>query len=119
MATGISDHGDFKPNGVLVVIDAHLYDPLHPAVLQLIARTIREANRAGVPVAVCGEMAGDPAMTRLLLGMGLREFSMHPSQLLRVKQEVLHADCERLERLVEQVLSAYEPEELACALKLL
>ncbi|MCY0857573.1 phosphoenolpyruvate--protein phosphotransferase [Cupriavidus sp. D39] len=98
---------------------AHLYDPLHPAVLQLIARTIREANRAGVPVAVCGEMAGDPAMTRLLLGMGLREFSMHPSQLLRVKQEVLHADCERLERLVEQVLSAYEPEELACALKLL
>ena len=96
---------------------AHLYDPLHPAVLQLIARTIREANHAGVPVAVCGEMAGDPAMTRLLLGMGLREFSMHPSQLLRVKQEVLHADCERLERLVEQVLSAYEPEELACALK--
>lgn len=98
---------------------AHLYDPLHPAVLQLIARTIREANHAGVPVAVCGEMAGDPAMTRLLLGMGLREFSMHPSQLLRVKQEVLHADCERLERLVEQVLTAYEPEELACALKLL
>ncbi|EHP41508.1 phosphoenolpyruvate-protein phosphotransferase [Cupriavidus basilensis OR16] len=98
---------------------AHLYDPLHPAVLQLIARTIREANRAGVPVAVCGEMAGDPAMTRLLLGMGLREFSMHPSQLLRVKQEILHADCERLERQVEQVLSAYEPEELACALKLL
>ncbi|KDP88646.1 phosphoenolpyruvate-protein phosphotransferase [Cupriavidus sp. SK-3] len=96
---------------------AHLYDPLHPAVLQLIARTIREANHAGVPVAVCGEMAGDPAMTRLLLGMGLREFSMHPSQLLRVKQEVLHADCQRLERLVEQVLSAYEPEELACALK--
>ncbi|WP_454719863.1 MULTISPECIES: phosphoenolpyruvate--protein phosphotransferase [Cupriavidus] len=96
---------------------AHLYDPLHPAVLQLIARTIREANHAGVPVAVCGEMAGDPAMTRLLLGMGLREFSMHPSQLLRVKQEVLHADCQRLERMVEQVLSAYEPDELACALK--
>ncbi|WP_420994537.1 phosphoenolpyruvate--protein phosphotransferase [Cupriavidus sp. 30B13] len=96
---------------------AHLYDPLHPAVLQLIARTIREANHAGVPVAVCGEMAGDPAMTRLLLGMGLREFSMHPSQLLRVKQEVLHADCQRLERMVEQVLSAYEPDELASALK--
>ncbi|WP_020202614.1 MULTISPECIES: phosphoenolpyruvate--protein phosphotransferase [Cupriavidus] len=96
---------------------AHLYDPLHPAVLQLIARTIREANHAGVPVAVCGEMAGDPAMTRLLLGMGLREFSMHPSQLLRVKQEVLHADCQRLERLVGQVLEAYEPDELACALK--
>ncbi|PWK38658.1 phosphoenolpyruvate--protein phosphotransferase [Cupriavidus plantarum] len=96
---------------------AHLYDPCHPAVLQLVARTIREANRAGVPVAVCGEMAGDPAMTRLLLGMGLREFSMHPSQLLRVKQEVIHADCERLGPLVDQVLAAYEPDELAAALQ--
>ncbi|CAG2161196.1 phosphoenolpyruvate--protein phosphotransferase [Cupriavidus numazuensis] len=96
---------------------AHLFDPMHPAVLQLIARTIREANRAGVPVAVCGEMAGDPLMTRLLLGMGLREFSMHPAQLLRVKQEVLHADCARLEPLVDQVLNAYEPEEQAVALE--
>lgn len=96
---------------------AHLYDPLHPAVLQLIARTIQEANRAGVPVAVCGEMAGDPAMTRLLLGMGLREFSMHPAQLLRVKQEVIHADCESLGPLVDRVLNCYEPEELAAALK--
>ncbi|WP_423195012.1 MULTISPECIES: phosphoenolpyruvate--protein phosphotransferase [unclassified Cupriavidus] len=96
---------------------AHLYDPLHPAVLQLVARTIREANRAGVPVAVCGEMAGDPAMTRLLLGMGLREFSMHPSQLLRVKQEVIHADCERLGPLVDEVLNAYEPDELAASLR--
>lgn len=95
---------------------AHLYDPLHPAVLQLIARTIREANEAGVPVAVCGEMAGDPAMTRLLLGMGLREFSMHPAQLLRVKQEVLHADCGALSTLVDSVLHAYEPEEAAAAL---
>ncbi|QET02921.1 MULTISPECIES: phosphoenolpyruvate--protein phosphotransferase [Cupriavidus] len=96
---------------------AHLYDPCHPAVLQLVARTIREANRAGVPVAVCGEMAGDPAMTRLLLGMGLREFSMHPSQLLRVKQEVIHADCERLGPLVDQVLASYEPDELSAALQ--
>lgn len=96
---------------------AHLFDPMHPAVLQLIARTIREANRAGVPVAVCGEMAGDPGMTRLLLGMGLREFSMHPAQLLRVKQEVLHADCTRLEPLVEQVLCAYDPEEQEAALR--
>ncbi|CAG9178347.1 Phosphoenolpyruvate-protein phosphotransferase [Cupriavidus laharis] len=96
---------------------AHLFDPMHPAVLQLIARTIREANRAGVPVAVCGEMAGDPGMTRLLLGMGLREFSMHPAQLLRVKQEVLHADCTRLEPLVDQVLNAYDPEEQAAVLR--
>ena len=96
---------------------AHLYDPLHPAVLQLIARTIREANHAGVPVAVCGEMAGDPAMTRLLLGMGLREFSMHPAQLLLVKQEVIHADCERLNKAVDQILNCYEPDELTAALK--
>ena len=96
---------------------AHLFDPLHPAVLQLVARTIREANRAGVPVAVCGEMAGDPSMTRLLLGMGLREFSMHPAQLLRVKQEILHAHCERLEPLVDQVLQAFDPEEQATALR--
>jgi phosphotransferase system enzyme I (PtsI) len=68
---------------------AHLYDPLHPAVLHLIAHTLREAKRAGVAVSVCGEMAGDPALTRLLLGMGLTEFSMHPSQLLVVKQEIL------------------------------
>ncbi|AOY91897.1 phosphoenolpyruvate--protein phosphotransferase [Cupriavidus sp. USMAA2-4] len=95
---------------------AHLYDPLHPAVLQLIARTICEANEAGVPVAVCGEMAGDPAMTRLLLGMGLREFSMHPTQLLRVKQEVLHADCGRLTGQVDQLLEAYDPEEQAAVL---
>ncbi len=68
---------------------AHLYDPLHPAVLQLVSQTISRANRAGVPVAVCGEMAGDPRLTRLLLGLGLRNFSMHPSQLLAIKERVL------------------------------
>ncbi|MGY8527121.1 phosphoenolpyruvate--protein phosphotransferase [Paracidovorax citrulli] len=96
---------------------AHLYDPLHPAVLQLIARTIREASQAGVPVAVCGEMAGDPAMTRLLLGMGLREFSMHPAQLLRVKQEVLRADCRRLAPVVDELLVTYEPDDAAAVLQ--
>lgn len=59
--------------------------------LQLIARTIREAHQAGKPVSVCGEMAGDASMTRLLLGMGLTEFSMHPSQLLSVKQQILRS----------------------------
>ena len=96
---------------------AHLYDPLHPAVLQLIARTIHESREAGIPISVCGEMAGDPAMTRLLLGMGLREFSMHPSQLLQVKQEILRADCSRLETLVRPVLEAYEPAALEAALE--
>ncbi len=68
---------------------AHLYDPLHPAVLQLVSQTISRANRGGVPVAVCGEMAGDPRLTRLLLGLGLRNFSMHPAQLLSIKERVL------------------------------
>lgn len=96
---------------------AHLYDPLHPAVLHLIAFTLREAKRAGVPVSICGEMAGDPQLTRLLLGMGLTEFSMHPSQLLVVKQEILRADLRALEKPVADVLAAFEPEELQAALK--
>ncbi|NRO94563.1 phosphoenolpyruvate--protein phosphotransferase [Paraburkholderia sp. NMBU_R16] len=96
---------------------AHLYDPLHPAVLHLIAFTLREAKRAGVPVSVCGEMAGDPQLTRLLLGMGLTEFSMHPSQLLVVKQEILRADLRALEKPVAEVLAAFEPEEVQAALK--
>ncbi|MBU9257327.1 phosphoenolpyruvate--protein phosphotransferase [Burkholderia multivorans] len=96
---------------------AHLYDPLHPAVLHLIAYTLREAKRAGVPVSVCGEMAGDPALTRLLLGMGLTEFSMHPSQLLVVKQEILRAHLKSLEKPTADVLAAFEPEEVQAALK--
>ncbi len=95
---------------------AHLYDPCHPAVLGLISHTLREAQRAGVPVSVCGEMAGDPLLTRLLLGMGLTEFSMHPSQLLMVKQEVLRAHRPHLEKPVQDVLAAYEPAELQAAL---
>lgn len=94
---------------------ADLYDPLHPAVLQLIAHTLREAKRMGVPVAVCGEMAGDPAMTRLLLGMGLTEFSMHSSQLLAVKREILRAQLKALEKPVADILAAYEPGEQQAA----
>jgi len=95
---------------------AHLYDPLHPAVLHLIALTLREAKRAGVPVSICGEMAGDPTLTRLLLGMGLTEFSMHPSQLLLVKHEILRSNLKTLEKPVADVLAAYEPEEVLAAL---
>jgi len=70
---------------------ASLYDPMHPAVLRLIAHTINAGERAGKPVAVCGEMAGDANMTRMLLGLGLKEFSMHPQQLLDVKKEIRNA----------------------------
>ena len=83
---------------------AHLYDPLHPAVLKLISQTIQSAQRVGMPVAVCGEMAGDPKLTRLLLGMGLRQFSMHPAQLLEVKQQVMMADAAQLAVRVARIL---------------
>src|SRR5690606_11608171 len=65
---------------------AHLYDPLHPAVLTVLAHIFKTAGKAGIPVAVCGEMAGDVALTRLLLGLGLRQFSMHSAHLPDVKQ---------------------------------
>jgi phosphotransferase system enzyme I (PtsI) len=91
---------------------AHLYDPLHPAVLKLLADTIAEARAQGKGVSVCGEMAGDPAMTRLLLGLGLRSFSMHPTQILAVKQEVIRADASRLEAWAQDVLASDEPAEL-------
>ena len=91
---------------------AHLYDQLHPAVLRLIADTIAEGARQGKAVSVCGEMAGDPAMTRLLLGLGLRSFSLHPSQILQVKQEVLRADAARLAEWAQAVLDSDEPAAL-------
>ncbi len=91
---------------------ASLYDPIHPAVLRLIAMTIQAGRRAGKPVAVCGEMAGDPDLTRLLIGMGLTEFSMHPASLLRVKQEVLLADAGKLVLPVKKLLLADDPERV-------
>jgi phosphoenolpyruvate-protein phosphotransferase (PTS system enzyme I) len=83
---------------------SHLYNPLHPAVLHLIAHTIRTANRMKVPVAVCGEMAGDVTLTRLLLGFGLRQFSMHPANLLAIKQQVLKSDLADLVQLANRIL---------------
>ena len=91
---------------------AHLYDPLHPAVLRLLADTIAECSAQGKGVSVCGEMAGDPTLTRLLLGLGLRSFSMHPTQILAVKQEVIRADASRLEAWAQEVLASDEPAEL-------
>jgi phosphotransferase system enzyme I (PtsI) len=88
---------------------AHLYDSMHPAVLHLIADTISECHRQGKSVSVCGEMAGDVAMTRLLLGLGLRSFSMHPSQILSVKQQVLRSDCAKLAPWAEEVLDSEDP----------
>jgi phosphotransferase system enzyme I (PtsI) len=90
---------------------------LHPAILQLIAGIIDQAKRANIPVAVCGEMAGDPALTKLLLAMGLTDFSMHFSQLLLVKREILKANVGILKARFPRVLNAYEPEAQAKALE--
>ncbi|KQZ42292.1 phosphoenolpyruvate--protein phosphotransferase [Duganella sp. Root1480D1] len=98
---------------------AHLYDPLHPAILQLIAMTIAAGHKAGIEVAVCGEMAGDAKMTRLLLGMGLREFSMHPSQLLAVKQEILNSDLEQIAPQMRKIMRGMDPETIADAVNAL
>jgi phosphotransferase system enzyme I (PtsI) len=96
---------------------AHLYNPLHPAVLHLIAMTIAAGNKAGKEVAVCGEMAGDVKLTRLLLGMGLREFSMHPAQLLSVKQEILGSDLSTIVPRTRKILRSMEPSEIAAAVE--
>ena len=89
---------------------AHLYDPWHPAVLRLLHQTITQARAAGKHVSVCGEMAGDPAFTEVLLGMGLRSFSMHPAQIASIKQRVLRTDARRWATHLEDVLAADEPE---------
>jgi phosphoenolpyruvate-protein phosphotransferase (PTS system enzyme I) len=87
----------------------YLYDPLHPAVLQLIRLTIDGGARGKIPVAMCGEMAGDPRYTRLLLGLGLTEFSMHPSSVLEVKRLVIESDVGQLRRHVAELLAETEP----------
>jgi phosphoenolpyruvate-protein phosphotransferase (PTS system enzyme I) len=91
---------------------AHLYDSLHPAVLRLVAHVIRSANRVGIPVSVCGEIAGDAVFTRLLLGFGLRVFSMHPAQLLTVKREILRANLPDLIPVTQKILKTADPEKI-------
>jgi phosphotransferase system enzyme I (PtsI) len=90
----------------------YLYDPLHPAVLHLIRRTIKAGARAGIPVAMCGEMAGDSRYTRLLLGLGLTDFSMHPANVLEVKQIIIDSDIAALRRLCARLLTSTDPQEM-------
>lgn len=90
----------------------YLYDPLHPALLRLIHGTLKAGRRANIPVAMCGEMAGDPRLTRLLLGMGLTDFSMQPSALLEIKRVVLDSDTAKLRRLAARVLRASHHDEI-------
>ncbi len=95
---------------------SHLYDPLHPAVLNLVAHIIRTCNKAGKPIALCGEMAGDVQLTRLLLGFGLRQFSMHPACLLEVKQQVLKSNLREIAPLTGKMLRADDPDKLRAML---
>lgn len=91
---------------------AHLYNPLHPSVLKLISITIKAGQKLGKSVSVCGEMAGDAKLTKLLIGMGLRQLSMHPSNVLSVKQKVLHSQMPKLTSNARKVLSLTDLEKI-------
>jgi len=91
---------------------AHLYNPLHPSVLKLISMTIKAGEKLGKSVSVCGEMAGDAKLTRLLIGMGLRQLSMHPSHVLSVKQQILHSELSKLSANARKVLGHTDIEKI-------
>ena len=95
---------------------SHLYDPLHPAVLKLITMAIVSSTKARVPIAVCGEMAGDPQLTRLLLGLGLRNFSMHPAHLLSIKQRVLTSEVVASKSFIHRMRRTDDPAKLVALL---
>jgi phosphotransferase system enzyme I (PtsI) len=96
---------------------AYLYDPLHPAILGLLSSIIQRADKAGVPVALCGEMAGDVSLTRLLLALGLRGFSMHSAHVPDVKERILSAECGVLKSLARKMLRASDPDRLRALLR--
>jgi phosphotransferase system enzyme I (PtsI) len=91
---------------------AHLYNPLHPAVLKLIQMTIQAAEKYKINLSICGEMAGDIKLTRLLIGMGMRQLSMHPSNILSVKQQILHSQMSRLSKQVKKLLHLKEIDKI-------
>lgn len=91
---------------------SHLYNPVHPAVLHLIEMTIRAGQKLGKKVSVCGEMAGDAKLTRLLLGFGLRQFSMHPSHILMVKSQVLQSEIPKLVSASRKILSTHDSDKI-------
>tara|TARA_X000000368_G_scaffold402035_1_gene375538 strand:+ start:4928 stop:6652 length:1725 start_codon:yes stop_codon:yes gene_type:complete len=91
---------------------SHLYNSLHPAVLKLINLTIKAGEKYKKEVSICGEMAGDPKLTRLLLGMGLKQFSMHPSRILTVKKQVLNSNTKKLKSSSDKILKEKESENI-------
>lgn len=91
---------------------SHLYNPLHPAVLQLIEFTIKAGQKHGKSVSICGEMAGDAKLTKLLLGLGLRQFSMHPAHLLNIKHQVLQSDLPKVIPVARKIIGQHELEKI-------
>lgn len=96
---------------------SHLYNPLHPAVLKLIALTIKSAHKYKKSIAICGEMAGEPKLTKLLIGMGVEQLSMHPSHILRVKQQVLSSSIKNMKTSVQKLLILNEVDKIETLLK--
>ena len=96
---------------------SHLYDPLHPAVLKLIALTIKSAHKYKKSIAVCGEMAGEPKLTKLLIGMGVEQLSMHPSHILSVKEQVLNSSIKNIKTSVLRLLNLNEVDKIETLLK--
>ena len=96
---------------------SHLYNPLHPAVLKLIALTIKSANKYKKSIAVCGEMAGEPKLTKLLIGMGVEQLSMHPSHILSVKEQVLNSSIKNIKTSVLRLLNLNEVDKIETLLK--
>ncbi|MCC7035801.1 MAG: hypothetical protein IT560_00675, partial [Alphaproteobacteria bacterium] len=88
---------------------AALYNPLNPAVLRLIEFTVEAAKRMGIPVSICGEMGADPKYTALLVGLGIREFSVGFSSVPRIKQRIRALSLEQCEEHARQVMNQYEP----------
>lgn len=91
----------------------YLYDPLHPAVLRLIQMVIEAGLKANIPVSMCGEMAGDARYTRLLLGLGLTEFSMQTASILEIKRIINDSEFEPLARLARRLTRSQDPQESA------
>ena len=96
---------------------SHLYNPLHPAVLKLIALTIKSAHKYKKSIAICGEMAGEPKLTKLLIGMGVEQLSMHPSHILSVKQQVLNSSIKNMKTSVLRLLKLNEVDKIETLLK--
>ena len=91
---------------------SHLYDSSHPALLKLIKGVIDSGTKAGIEVSLCGEMAGDPRLTKLLIGLGLRNFSMHPSSLLKVKKMILESNASKLKYKANKILRSHQKLEI-------